>query len=193
MNQLSKLLIIAVFTLIASGQALAEAVVAGPIEGSKFKDFSGTTMNGVPFKLSKFVEKGTVAVVMLRGFPGYQCPVCSTQVAGYMAKSEEFEKHNTPVVFIYPGKVKDLDKRAKEFTSPLEEKVDLPSNFIFVIDNNYKITNLLDLRWNAKNETAYPAAFIIDHKGYIQYLKVSDNHHDRASADEIIEFLEIIH
>lgn len=194
MNQLSTLLIITVFTFIAmSGQALAEEVAAGPIEGSKIVDFLGTTMNGAPFQLSKLIERGTVAVVMLRGFPGYQCPVCSSQVAGYIAKAEEFEKQNITVVFIYPGKVKDLDKRAKEFASPLEEKADLPGNFIFVIDNNYKITNLLDLRWNAKNETAYPAAFVIDQKGYIQYAKVSDNHHGRATADEIIEFLEFIH
>ena len=133
-------------------------------------------------------------MVMLRGFPGKQCPVCSTQVAGYIAKAEEFEKQrNTPVVFIYPGMVSGLEKRAKEFTAPLEKEVDLPGNFIFLVDQDYKITNQLNLRWDEPEETAYPAALVIDHDGYIQYSNVSDNHRGRATADEILEFLEIIH
>ena len=172
----------------------AKELNIGPEEGSKISDITGTTINGENFKLSKLVEKGSVVIVMLRGFPGYQCPICSTQVAGYIAKAEEFEKQrNTPVVFIYPGKVDNLEKRAQEFTAPLEEKVDLPSNFIFLLDQDYKITNQLNLRWNDPKETAYPAAFVIDHDGYIQYAKVSDNHGDRATADEILEFLDIIH
>ncbi len=184
------LVVVSIFAVSAN----AEKVVAGPKEGSKMEDFSGTTMNGGTFQLSKYIEKGSVVLVMLRGFPGYQCPVCSTQVAGYIAKAEEFEKQrSTPVVFIYPGKVSNLEKRAKEFTAPLEEEVDLPSNFIFVIDKDYKITNHLGLRWDAPKETAYPAAFVIDHDGYVQYAKVSDNHHGRATADEILEFLDIIH
>ena len=172
----------------------ADNVVAGPEEGSLIGEITGKTINGADFVLSKHIEEGSVVLVMLRGFPGKQCPVCSTQVAGYIAKAEEFEKQrNTPVVFIYPGKVEKLQKRAKEFTAPLEKEVDLPGNLIFVVDNDYKITNQLNLRWNDPNETAYPAAFVIDHDGYIQFAKVSDNHGDRATADEILEFLDIIH
>ena len=183
-----------IFFLTTTGYLHAEEITAGPKAGSKIGEITGTTINGSNFQLSKLVEKGSVVLVMLRGFPGYQCPVCSTQVAGYIAKAEEFEKQrNTPVVFIYPGKVSNLEKRAKEFTAPLEKQVDLPGNFIFVLDQDYKITNQLNLRWNEPKETAYPAAFVIDHDGYIQYSKVSDNHHGRASADEILEFLDIIH
>ncbi len=187
---LSFIFLLALFCTSAS----AEKIAKGPKEGAVIEDFSGITMNGAPFQLSKHIEKGSVVLIMLRGFPGYQCPVCSTQVAGYIAKAEEFEKQkNTPVIFIYPGEVKNLDKKAKEFTVPLEEKQDLPANFIFVIDSDYKITNQLGLRWKAPDETAYPAAFVIDHKGYIQYAKVSDDHHGRATAEEILEFLDIIH
>ena len=194
MKNLTKIIFIATFALLFISQSFAEKINKGPKEGSKIEDFSGITMNGAKFQLSKLIEKGTVVIVMLRGYPGYQCPVCSTQVAGYVANAEGFVKQrNTPVVFIYPGKVSNLEKRAKEFTAPLEEKVDLPSNFIFVLDQDYAITNHLGLRWDEPKETAYPAAFVIDHDGYIQYAKVSDNHHDRATADEILEFLDIIH
>lgn len=180
--------------LLFSTTSFAEKITAGPKDGSILEDFSGLTINGGEFQLSKYIEKGSVVIVMLRGFPGYQCPVCSTQVAGYIAKAEEFkQQRNTPVVFIYPGKVSDLEKRAKEFTAPLEQEVDLPSNYIFVLDQDYEITNHLNLRWDEPKETAYPAAFVIDHDGYVQFSKVSDNHHDRATADEILEFLDIIH
>ncbi|NNC66967.1 MAG: redoxin family protein [Gammaproteobacteria bacterium] len=193
MKLFNGVLLVLIFIAYVSGSYAAE-VTAGPKEGSKMEDFSGTTMNGGSFQLSKLVEKGSVVIVMLRGFPGYQCPVCSTQVAGYIAKAQQFEEQrNTPVIFIYPGKVNNLEKRAKEFTAPLEAEVDLPSNFIFVLDQDYKITNHLGLRWNEPEETAYPAAFVIDHDGYVQYAKVSDNHRGRATADEILEFLDIIH
>lgn len=157
-----------------------------------FPDFSATTMNGSDFKLSNFTERGAVVVIVLRGFPGKQCPVCTTQVAGYIVKADEFEHHKIPVVFIYPGEINNLDIKAKEFTEPLEKDGDLPSNFIFVIDQDYKIINLLGLRWDLPGETAYPAAFIIDHKGHVQYANISDSHQGRAMADEIIEVLEII-
>lgn len=194
MKKLQFILTIFVFQFLLASTIYSADINVGPEEGTILEDFSGVTMNGGEFRLSKLVEKGSVVLVMLRGFPGYQCPVCSTQVAGYIAKAEEFEKQrNTPVVFIYPGKVENLEKRAKEFTAPLEEKIDLPSNFVFLLDQDYKITNHLGLRWNEPKETAYPAAFVIDHDGYIQYAKVSDNHGDRATADEILEFLDIIH
>lgn len=190
----SLFLVASISLLILSTSLSAEKIFAGPEEGQILENFSGTTIHGGDFQLSKWIEKGSVVLVMLRGFPGYQCPVCSTQVAGYIAKAEEFEKQrNTPVVFIYPGKVKDLEKRAKEFTAPLETEIDLPNNFIFLLDQDYKITNHLKLRWDDPKETAYPAAFVIDHDGYVQYSKVSDNHGDRATADEILEFLDIIH
>jgi peroxiredoxin Q/BCP len=194
MNRFVIFLVTIFISFLFSTNAFTEIITAGPKNGSILENFSGKTINGGDFQLSKYVEKGSVVIVMLRGFPGYQCPVCSTQVAGYIAKAKEFkQQRNTPVVFIYPGKVSNLEKRAKEFTAPLEKEVDLPSNFIFVLDQDYKITNHLNLRWDELKETAYPAAFVIDHDGYVQFSKVSDSHHDRATADEILEFLDIIH
>lgn len=194
MKLIKYILILHFLSVIFIGCVYAADIERGPKEGTKIEEITGKTMNGVNFRLSKLVEKGSVVLVMLRGFPGKQCPVCSIQVAGYIAKAEEFrQQRDTPVVFIYPGQVDSLEKRAKEFTAPLEQEVDLPSNFIFIVDQDYDITNQLDLRWNDPNETAYPAAFVIDHDGYVQYAKVSDNHGDRASASEVLEFLEIIH
>lgn len=187
-----RLLILFALLFFTHEQAFAENISKGPKVSSIFPDFSATTMNGGSFELSKYLEEGTVVVIMLRGYPGAQCPVCSTQVAGFIAKAEEFENQDTPVVFVYPGHVKNLDKKAKEFTAPLENEEDLPSNFIFVIDNDYTITNLLGLRWNKPKETAYPAAFVIDHKSYVQYANVSDSHQGRATPDDILEVLEII-
>jgi len=106
--------------LIISISAFAEKIDRGPKVGSLMPEIYGTTLQGVDFQLSKLTENGSVVLIMLRGYPGYQCPVCSAQVAAYIAKAEEFEKENTPVIFIYPGKVDNLQQRAKEFTNPLE-------------------------------------------------------------------------
>ena len=194
MKTVSNILIGLCILIIFNSNSFAEKINRGPKEGTLVPEITGTTLSGVEFKLSKLIEKGSVVLIMLRGYPGYQCPVCSTQVAAYIAKADEFkQQRNTPVVFIYPGGISNLEKRAKEFTAPLEEKVDLPSNLIFVLDQDYIITKQLGLRWDEPKETAYPAAFVIDHDGYVQFTKVSDNHHGRATADEILEFLDIIH
>ena len=190
-NTISAILFVLTFFI---GITYASDLKIGPKEGSKIGEITGIALNGTDFSLAKMVEKGSVVLVMLRGYPGKQCPVCSTQVAGYIAKADAFkQERDTPVVFIYPGKVDNLEKRASEFTAPLEKEVDLPGNFTFLLDQDFNITKQLNLRWDKAGETAYPAAFVIDHDGYIQFAKVSDNHGDRATADEILEFLEIIH
>ena len=191
MNIIKRLILFS-FLLLIFGQTLADTNSKVPKISSIFPNFSATTMNGAPFELSKYIEEGTVVVIMLRGYPEAQCPICSTQVAEFIAKAEAFEGQETPVVFIYPGHVKNLNDRAKEFTAPLEKDEDLPSNFIFVLDNDYAITNLLGLRWDKSKETAFPATFVIDHKSYVQYANVSNSHQGRATADEILEVLEEI-
>ena len=45
------------------------------------------------------------------------------------------------------------------------------------------------LRWEAKNETAYLATFVIDRERKIQFAKISMSHGGRASADEVLKAL----
>ena len=58
-----------------------------------------------------------------------------------------------------------------------------------MLDPDYEFTKAYHLRWEAKNETVYPATFVIDRERKIQFSKISMSHGGRASADEVLKAL----
>jgi len=46
----------------------------------KGPDFKLSTPEGKTVQLSEVEAKGPVVLVVLRGYPGYQCPYCNRQV-----------------------------------------------------------------------------------------------------------------
>ena len=129
-----------------------------------------------------------LALVILRGFPGYQCPYCVKQVHDFVDRASDFKAKNARVLLVYPGPPAGLDQHAREF---LEKQADLPSNVVLVIDPDYKVTNLYGLRWDAPHETAYPSTFILDGSGTVVFEKVSRGHGDRLSAQEALDHLSM--
>src|SRR3990172_8586551 len=89
-------------------------------------------------KLSSLTESGPVVLVVLRGFPGYQCPICFRQMGELVKHAEDFQRLGAKVVLVYPGPSADLELRAKEFLKDAQ----LPESFVFVIDPDYAFTNL---------------------------------------------------
>ena len=89
------------------------------------------------------------------------------------------------MILIYPGAAKNLNKAAAEFIRSHK----FPSNFHFVTDPNYQFTNAYKLRWNAKNETAYPSTFIIGTDGKVKYKKISKTHGGRSKAKTVLQKL----
>src|SRR5271170_4781097 len=81
--------------------------------GQRAPEFALSTSDGHPLKLSEFVAKGTVVLVVLRGFPGYQCPYCQKQVHDFLMNSDKFAAVGADVLLVYPGPPADLDKRAR--------------------------------------------------------------------------------
>ncbi len=122
-------------------------------------------------------------MVVLRGFPGYQCPYCVRQVHDFIDHASDFAAKNTRVL-VYPGPPANLDQHAKEF---LEKQAELPSNIVLVSDPNYAVTNMYGLRWDAPHETAYPSTFVLDNKGMIVFEKISHSHGDRLSAQDALD------
>ncbi|WP_417382707.1 peroxiredoxin family protein [Gimesia sp.] len=163
--------------------AAKEAAV--PVVGGKAKDFQLATPKGEKVSLSEQLKKGPVVLLVLRGYPEYQCPVCTRQVGQFIANTAKFKKAKASVVMVYPGAAKDLEKRADEFIRDQS----LPENFYFLVDPDYKFTNAYHLRWNAKRETAYPSTFVIDKDGKIKYAKISKTHGGRANAKEVLQAL----
>ena len=165
--------------MVGSGLAAAQT----PAVGAKAPDFTLQTPTGSSVTLANERAKGTTVLVVLRGFPGYQCPYCAKQVHDFVEHSADFAARKANVVLVYPGPPADLDQHAREF---LAKQADLPSNIKLVVDPDYKITNLYGLRWDAPHETAYPSTFILDASGTILFEKISHSHGDRTSADDIL-------
>ncbi|MEP6961820.1 MAG: peroxiredoxin family protein [Acidobacteriota bacterium] len=161
------------------------AVAATPDVGGKAPDFALATVEGKKLRLSDVTAKSPVVLVVLRGYPGYQCPYCNLQAQDFIKNAQGFATAGVRVVMIYPGPPQDLASKVNEFLSNKQ----FPSSFDLLLDPGYEFTNLYDLRWNEPKETAYPSTFLIDRKGMIFFRKLSKEHAGRTTAAEIMEAL----
>lgn len=172
------------------GNVLAASVLLGaalhaqtPAAGNIAPDFTLNTPSGKSVQLSKSYQEGATVLIVLRGYPGYQCPFCQKQLHDFIEHASEFAAKQAVVLLVYPGPPGALDQRAKE---ALAQQANLPENITLVVDPDYKVTNLYGLRWDAPHETAYPATFLLDHKGKILFVKISHGHGDRTSAQDVL-------
>jgi peroxiredoxin len=169
--------------------ALAAAIPSAartPEAGDRAQDFALTALDGSTVRLSEAYASNPVVLVVLRGFPGYQCPLCNRQVQDFFKNAEGFANSGARVIMVYPGPAQDLETRAREF---LTGKT-VPNGFDLLIDPDYKFTNQYGLRWDASKETAYPSTFVIDRGGIVFFAKVSKSHGDRTTAAAILDVLQ---
>ncbi|MBB5057577.1 peroxiredoxin [Granulicella aggregans] len=160
---------------------------ATPAVGEKAADFTLKTPDGQPVRLFELTGNSRVVLIVLRGYPGYQCPYCVRQVHDVIEHAAEFQAAKAEVLLVYPGPPAELDQHAKEF---LAKQNPLPAGVHLVIDPDYSFTNLYGLRWNAEHETAYPSTFIIDGSKTVVFRKVSKGHGDRTNSAEILSELK---
>lgn len=180
------LVILFVCSLLIGAPAPAQEPAMGmqaPATGAQAPDFTLLTPTGHSVSLASETKKGTTVLVVLRGFPGYQCPYCVKQVHDFVEHAPDFASKHVNVLLVYPGPPADLDQHAKEF---LAKQADLPKNIQLVTDPDYKMTNQYGLRWDAPQETAYPSTFILDRHSKILFEKVSHSHGDRTTAEEVL-------
>jgi len=171
--------------LIISPAFTFAAATTQPAVGDDVSDFSAETPAGEAVLLSNLNSNGPVVMIVLRGFPGYQCPICTKQVAGFMSKAEEFKKAGANILLVYPGPAHKLKEHANEFVKGKT----LPDNFTLVLDPDYNLVNHFGLRWDKKGETAYPSTVIVDKSSKITFVKISKSHGDRTSAGEVLKSL----
>lgn len=156
-----------------------------PTVGENARDFELADLHGNHQQLSGFTKKGPVVLLVLRGFPGYQCPICSRQVGQYVAAADRFQGANASVLMIYPGPAEGLKAHAEEFIAGKA----LPENFHLLIDPDYSFTNAWNLRWDAPRETAYPSTFVIGKDGTIKFARISKTHGGRAPVSDVLKAL----
>jgi thioredoxin-dependent peroxiredoxin len=183
--QLSKALRF-VLALICALSVGAPALAETPAVGARAPDFTLSTPTGGAVRMSQMQGGHDLVLVVLRGFPGYQCPYCVQQVHDFIEHASEFKAKSTRILLVYPGPPGDLDQHAKDF---LAKQTELPSNVVLVKDPDYAVTDQYGLRWDAPHETAYPSTFILNRKGIIVFEKISHTHGDRLSAEDTLEHL----
>lgn len=176
--------IAAVFLLLVFVSAIVRlnAQTVSPDVGQRAPGFALETPEGATVNFNDLLKKGKVVLIVLRGYPGYQCPYCQRQVHDFIQHAAEFCQVGARILLVYPGPPAQLSTRAKE---SLAHEV-LPSNVRLVVDPDYKVTNLYGSRWNAPGETAYPSTFIVSQKGIILFRKISHSHGDRSTAAEVL-------
>ena len=110
------------------------APLAFPKVGDTAADFTLDGLDGKSLKLTDLTSKGPVVLIVLRGWPGYQCPICTRQVGDVLAHQKEFDAAGAKVVMVYPGPADQLKAHAEEF---FKDKT-FSETFRLLIDPNYK-------------------------------------------------------
>lgn len=170
--------------LLAQGQ-MAPMSQATPKVGDKARDFTLQGLDGATVRLSDQLARGSVVLVVLRGFPGYQCPFCTRQFGDYLTNAPKFEAASARVLFVYPGPADGL----REHAAALTTRAPLPSAFRILPDPDYAFTQAYGLRWDAPQETAYPSTFVFDRNGVVTFAQTSRSHGDRVTADSVLKVL----
>lgn len=165
--------------------ASAQHPTTPPEVGAKARDFTLSTPQGKRVRLFDVTAQAPVVLLVLRGYPGYQCPICNVQVRDFLKNAQGFADAKVRVILVYPGPPENLNERAAEFFADKP----LPAHFELLLDPGYEFTNLYGLRWDAPKETAYPSTFLIDQQGTVFYAKVSKSHGGRSKATEMLEEL----
>ncbi len=165
--------------------ATAPPAGATPTLGQKGPAFSLQSLDGTTVRLDDVVGRGPVVLLMMRGWPGYQCPFCTRQFGDYLANAEKLQAAGARVIFVYPGPRDGLMDHAKAFTAGRP----MPATFTFLTDPDFLFTNAYGLRWDAPKETAYPATFVLDPKGVVIFARISREHGDRVPVADVLAAL----
>ncbi|MEZ5318320.1 MAG: peroxiredoxin family protein [Vicinamibacterales bacterium] len=159
-----------------------------PKVGETAPDFTLHSIAGGTVSLADALKDGPVVLLMMRGWPGYQCPFCTRQFGDYLRNADALKTAGARVIFVYPGPAEGLEMHAKEFTKDQT----MPSNFAFLVDPDYTFTNLYGLRWDAPNETSYPTTFVLDRTGKVTFVVTSHEHGGRVPAADVLKQLSMI-
>ena len=160
---------------------------ATPSVGQAAPDFELRTVDGMRHRLSTYTDGGPVVLMVLRGYPGYQCPICSAQVGAYISEAQAFAQRDATVIFVYPGPAEGLTEHASDFIAGQG----LPSNFLFLVDPDYTFTNRYGVRWDEEGQTAYPSTFVIDQGSRtVRHAHISHGVRNRTAPQDILRVLD---
>src|SRR5271168_3376022 len=83
------LLLLANARIAMAGDESPASPTTRPSVGDQAKDFTLSTLNDQPVRLADLSKNGPVVLVVLRGWVGYQCPICNRQVGSLIVHARE--------------------------------------------------------------------------------------------------------
>ena len=89
-----------------------------PVVGDKAPDFTLPTPSGKAVTMSSEQHGHCLILVLLRGYPGYQCPFCVRQVHDFVKHASDFAAKNTRVLLVYPGPPANLGNNLLDSPTP---------------------------------------------------------------------------
>jgi len=162
------------------------SVAATPSVGQRAPDFTLSTPSGEQLTLSTLNAQGSVVLIVLRGYPGYQCPFSQLQFQSYQNSAAQFAALGAEVIFVYPGSDnKNLADDAKQMMGTAT----LPANVHVVLDPNYQFTSQYGLRWDAANQTAYPSTFLLAKDRFVLFAHTGHTSSDQTAPADALAVL----
>jgi peroxiredoxin Q/BCP len=176
---------VGVLVMLTAWPAVSRAQSRTPAVGDTARDFTLADVNNVQVALSAELARGPVVLIALRGWPGYHCPFCVRQFGEFLGRARDLEAAGARVLWVYPAASR-TDIHADGFIA----NKDVPPFFRLLLDPGYSFTNLYGLRWDAPQETSYPATFVIDRQGVVRFAHVSRSHGGRTAVDDVLSALK---
>lgn len=131
--------------------AAADAATKPPAVGEKAVNFDLPIVGEDDYiELKNEYANGPVVVVVLRGYPGYQCPLCSQQVGSLINRAQALAKETHRVIMVYPGQPTELERHAEQFIGSRAVRNPL----VLVRDPAMQMVESWGLRWDAPRESA---------------------------------------
>jgi peroxiredoxin len=164
--------------------ASLSAAAATPSVGQRAADFTLQALDGSTLSLSQLAAGGRLVVVVLRGYPGYQCPFSQETFQTFVQSAAQFASSGTQVLFVYPGQ--GGDKSSGSGAAGMVGSQTLPANVHLALDPEYTFTSLYGLRWDATGETAYPSTFLIHADKMVIFSHVGQFHSDFTPVADML-------
>ena len=105
---LSAFLAIAMLFPVLAARGAVPETQTPPAEGAAAPNFSLKTLGGQTVELAALTSERPVVLLVLRGWPGYQCPLCTKQVHEFVAQAAAFKARGAQVLMVYPGPAEQL-------------------------------------------------------------------------------------
>ena len=157
---------------------VATACASTPKVGDTAPPFTLPSAEGTNIALQEYAGKSKLVLVFYRGD---WCPFCRKQLSGFAASYEKYKAAGAEVIAI---SVDSPEKNKK-----LSEKLKL--NFPVLSDNGHKVIDAYSIL-DPGGQISRAAVFVLDKKGVVRWLQVSDDYKIRPTDDVLLNELSKI-